>query len=104
MRDFITYDVRTSLPVERIYEIVAKQLPEFAWRQGDSDAQGPYISGTDSDAVQMKLWLGEDPMTISASFRAIRDLNKRQSRQIDLVDVLETVVLPGLGIVLKKNG
>ena len=45
-------------------------LPAFRWRQGDSDAQGPYVSGSRPDGVHIKFWWGEQPHDLTVSFRS----------------------------------
>ena len=79
-------------------------MPDFKWHRGDSDAQGPYISGMNSDDVQIKLWLGESPMSIVVSFDDVwRDESDREERKEIFIHSMDTTVVPMLGTVIKRD-
>lgn len=102
MKDFVTYDVRCTLAKQQVLDIVIRKLPDFKWRQGESDAQGPYISGMNRDDVQIKLWLGESPVSISVSFDDVWDDEPdREERKGALIQSIDNAVVPLLGTVMK---
>jgi hypothetical protein len=104
MKDFVTYDIRCNLSKAQVYEKAVGALSEFAWRQGDSDAQGPYISGSNDQRIQVKLWLGEDPLALSVSFRrAWLDAPDRETRKSNLIDRIERTLISSLGTVVKRE-
>ena len=104
MKDFITYCIRSGLAKKQVFDIVKRTLPDFQWRQGDSDAQGPYVSGSNDDHVQIQLWLGEDPVDMFVSFsRAWMDAGDREKKKSELIEVVDKSVAPLLGAVTKKD-
>lgn len=104
MKDFVTYDVRCTLVKQYVLDIVTRNLPDFTWRQGDSDSQGPYISGTNRDDVQIKLWLGESPVSISVSFDDVWiGEPDREDRKGALIQLIDNAVVPRLGTVTKRD-
>lgn len=70
MKDFFTFDLKCKLSKQQVLDIVSINLPDFKWRQGDSDAQGPYLSGLNSNEVRTQIWMGEYPMDMFVSFRS----------------------------------
>lgn len=72
MNDFISIDIESRLSDGDVFAIFSESLPSFTWRRGDSDAQGPYVSGVDSHGVKIQCWTGESPMAMSVSFRAAK--------------------------------
>ena len=68
MKDFVRIRLNTDLNSQQAADRLAVALPAFAWRLGDSDAQGPYVSGTDAAGVQVMMWLGEQPADLTVSF------------------------------------
>ncbi len=95
MKDFLTYDVNCILTKQQVFDIVIHILPDFKWRQGDSDAQGPYISGMNSDDVQIKLWLGDTPVGISVSFDDVWiGATDREERKDVLIKLIDKTVVP----------
>lgn len=104
MKDFVTYDVRCTLAKQQVLDIVIRKLPDFKWRQGESDAQGPYISGMNRDDVQIKLWLGEAPVSMSVSFDDVWiGEPDREEKKDALIQLLDKAVVPLLGAVTKKD-
>lgn len=104
MKDFVTYDVRCILAKQQVLDIVTFNLPEFKWRQGESDAQGSYISGINRDDVQIKLWLGEAPVGISVSFDDVWNGEPdREERKGALIQLMDKAVIPLLGTVTKRD-
>ena len=104
MKDFVIYDVRCTLVKQQVLDIVIRNLPDFKWRQGDSDSQGPYISGMNRDDVQIKLWLGEAPVSMSVSFDDVWiGEPDREEKKDALIQLLDKAVVPLLGVVTKKD-
>ncbi|MBB6249199.1 hypothetical protein [Rhodanobacter sp. A1T4] len=100
MKDFVRIDVVSELGQDAIFQILKEALPSFQWRQGDSDAQGPYVSGMHKDGVKIQAWLGEQPVAVSASFRAAwrEDPAREEKKNAVLVPLLE-LACPALGAV-----
>ena len=104
MKDFINYYIQCSLSKKQVFDTMVHTLPAFMWRQGDSDEQGPYISGADGNSIQIKLWLGEAQIGMSISFRrAWMDVGDREKSKSELVEVIDKSVIPLLGVVTKKD-
>jgi len=104
MKDFITYDINSKLGEEEIFDLVTKILPNFKWRRGDSDAIGPYVSGRNNGGVRIELVLGENPIEMSVSFRSVPPgISEQENHKLQLVQLIQTTLLPSLGIVVKKN-
>ncbi len=104
MKDFITYDLRSNLSEDQVYEQVCQTLPTFAWRRGNSDAQGFYITGTSNESVRIKLWLDEEPIAMSISFRnAWLETPDRELRKEQLFNLVKTELIPSLGMIIKVN-
>ena len=82
MKNFLSIRLDTPLDEQAICDQLEAGFPDFAWRRGDSDAQGPYISGVDQAVVQIKCWMGERPVDVAASFRsAWPDVEGREDRK-----------------------
>jgi hypothetical protein len=88
MRDAYGYSLAVSSPepeaafVERLRAL----LPEFQWRGGDSDMQGPYQSGRSAEGASLKIWFGERPFSVSLSFAGIpKDRENREALKRDLI-------------------
>ena len=104
MKDFVTYDIGSNLNAEQVFNNVSRALSTFDWRRGDSDAQGPYISGTNDELIQVKLWLGEAPIQMSVSFRrAWPDAIDRENRKQQLIESITKNLIPSLGTLLKMD-
>jgi hypothetical protein len=98
MRDFVSADLRTSLSQVEVHERLASLLPHFSFRMGDSDANGLYVSGVDEEQAQLKVWLGEDPATLTLSTRGWRvGVTNRDEAKRMLWEQLTRKVLPALG-------
>jgi len=95
MRDFISIDVESVLTDSDVFSIVSEALPGFAWRRGDSDAQGTYVSGTDVHGVRTQCWTGENPMAMSVSFRAARTIGEEAKER--LANTILREVVPRMG-------
>lgn len=101
MKDYICIDVQPDTSAVNIYEHVTHTLPEFQWRRGNSDMQGPYISGVNADKVHIKLWLGETPVAMSISFASVLgDDMKREQMKIALIEDIKQKFLPLIGEVI----
>lgn len=104
MKDFINIDFIASITKEEMLQALRTQLPAFKWRGGDSDMQGPYISGINSDDVAIKIWLGEIPATLSLSFRrAWPDDPMQHQKRKALYDLIVKTVVPSIGTIV-NNG
>ena len=101
MKDFVSFDLVSDLDPPSIFERAKGALPDFNWRMGDSESQGPYITGTNSDLVQVKLWLGEKPIAGSVSFNgAMVNAQDRERRKEDLFKQIEGTFLSSIGTML----
>ena len=104
MKEFITYDLNSDLSRGDITIEVEKVLPDFHWREGDSDAQGLYISGNNNDHVTVQLWLSEKPVEMFVSFRTAWESDKdRCNKKEELIKLIETVFIPSIGKIIKKS-
>ncbi|HIV70678.1 MAG TPA: hypothetical protein H9903_07095 [Candidatus Aquabacterium excrementipullorum] len=97
MKDYVCIDVRSDLDQAGWRELLKASLPDFAWRGGDSDAQGPYLTGLRPDGVDIQCWMGEAPAEMAVSFRGA---NLSQAAMSDLITLLEQRILPKAGEVL----
>jgi hypothetical protein len=69
MNNFIRIDIDSKLDSKSILEIFLRELPDFTWRLGNSDAQGSYVSGTNSEKIKIQCWTDGNPMAFSMSFK-----------------------------------
>ncbi len=72
MQDFVRIAVTTDLDRDRVLERASAALQGFKWRGGDSDMQGPYVTGTNARGVKVQIWLGEAPADVTLSFHQIK--------------------------------
>ena len=100
MKDFISLDVQSDLGKKQILEILSRELPEFTWRSGESDAQGGYITGRSSDSVQIQCWTSERPLSLSISFRSAKG---DQARRTDLAHRFVDHLAPLLGNIVQRK-
>lgn len=98
MKDFVCIDVHSDASDVVVYEAARRAFPDFDWRRGDSDMQGPYVSGRNTDRVQIKIWLGEKPYSMTVSFQDVwpNDL-RREERKGVLIDAIIKNLIPSLG-------
>lgn len=66
---FSSSSFETRLSKEAMIEKLKYSFPDFRWHGGDSDAQGPYISGTAQNSIRVQIWLGETPYDATVSIR-----------------------------------
>jgi len=98
MKDFISLDFDSSMAPGDVMALAEHALPDFAWRSGDSDMQGPYVSGMNASDVQIKIWLGEQPFQMSVSFRALHAAaDAREKIKEELMERINKVLAPQLG-------
>lgn len=98
MKDFICIDLKTSLDDNEINNYVRCFFSDFAWRSGNSDMQGRYISGVNIDGVHIQLWLGDRPVAMSISFRDLPTNNPdRESKKMGIVNRVRGTLIPTLG-------
>src|SRR5947207_247010 len=71
MNEFFRYDIRSGLTETEVWTLASRVLPMFRWRRGDSEVQGPYVKGENSDSIMIDLWLGENPIAMTISFRNV---------------------------------
>jgi len=102
MKDFLSIDIDSTLVNGAVFAILSDGLPEFSWRQGDSDAQGTYVSGRNPDGVNIQCWTGEQPMLMSVSFRSAKDFP--EEARDHLLSRLLTELIPCIGRVGKFDG
>lgn len=82
-KDFITADFHSDLSQSEIYDKLVETLPDFDWHTGDSDAMGPYIKGENKDFVNIELWLDDNIIEFSISFRSLKSELLYSKKQID---------------------
>ena|SRR6218665_702250 len=100
MKDYVRIDIQSDFDQARWRQLLEAALPDFAWRGGDSDAQGPYLSGYRPDGVDIQCWMGEAPAEMAVSFRGAKlSLTAMSS----LITLLEQSVLPKAGEVLRVD-
>jgi hypothetical protein len=97
MKDYVCIDIRSDLDQAGWRELLKAALPDFTWRGGDGDAQGPYLTGRRADGVHIQCWMGEAPATMAVSFRGAKLSLTAMS---DLITLLEQRILPKAGEVL----
>lgn len=102
MKDFLSIDIDSTLLNGDVFVILSDGLPEFSWRQGDSDAQGAYVSGRNPEGVQIQCWTGEAPMQMSVSFRGAKDVP--EEARAHLVNRLLADLLPRIGRLKEIDG
>lgn len=94
LKEIINIDVRPSISDDEIFHHFSHTLPKFKWRRGDSDMQGPYLSGVSPDYVDIQVWLGEKPITVFISFTGAwpndpdRDMRKQQFFEFVINDLI----------------
>lgn len=101
MKDFISFRIRSKLSATAVRGHLSDELPGFKWRQGDSDMQGPYISGTNNDGVRLMMWQGEQPNDLTVSFAGATSSAEENSA---LIDRLRDRLAPSLGEVVEVLG
>ena len=85
MKDFVRIDLTSELNRVDILHVFSRDLPDFTWRTGDSDAMGGYVSGLDESKVQIQIWTDKSPMDLFISFRASKSDLEYRSRVLDRV-------------------
>ncbi|MFY9479399.1 MAG: hypothetical protein WAQ08_17285 [Aquabacterium sp.] len=100
MKDYVRIDIRSDLDQAGWRELLKAALPDFAWRGGDSDAQGPYLTGRRPDGVHIQCWMGEAPAAMAVSFRGAK---LSQAAMSSLITTLEQRILPQAGEVLRVD-
>jgi len=104
MKDFITYDLISDLGRSSITTVAKKVFPGFLWREGDSDTQGLYISGSDENHVTIQIWLSEKPIEMFVSFRSAWESDTdRYNKKSKLIQLVETDFIPSIGMNIKKS-
>lgn len=71
MEDFVCIDITPihDYGHDFILKEIKNELSQFFWFSNENDSQGRYISGLDKNNISIKLWLDEQPVSISISFR-----------------------------------
>ncbi|MDD5336391.1 MAG: hypothetical protein PHS32_21845 [Rhodoferax sp.] len=101
MKDFIHVRIKSDLNAEQMLDQFSSKLLGFKWRQGDSDMQGPYISGMNNDGVQVMMWHGEQPNDLTVSFSGA---TSSDTENRELIDQLLHRLAPSLGEVVEVLG
>lgn len=101
MKNFIHFRIKSSLNAEQILGQFSSKLLGFKWRQGDSDMQGPYISGVNNDGVQLMMWHGEQPNDLTVSFSGA---TSSEAENRELIDQVLHRLAPSLGAVVEVLG
>jgi hypothetical protein len=97
MKDFLSIDIESTLSNDEVFGILSSNLPNIAWKRGDSDSQGTYVSGRQIDGVVIQCWTGEKPVAMTISFRNAAGLNEKTKD--DIANVMLTDIAPRIGIV-----
>lgn len=100
MKDYVCIDIQSDLDQAGWRQLLETALPDFAWRGGDSDAQGPYLSGVRTDGVDIQCWTGYAPAEMAVSFHGA---NLSQAAMSNLITTLEKSILPKAGKVLSVD-
>lgn len=102
MKDYICIDIESNLTSPTVLELAMSTFPDFKWHSGDSDSQGPYVFGTSEEDVQIQIWLGEQPVEMSVSFRNVSsDVFQREERKGILIEMIRKNLIPSLGEIVK---
>ncbi len=102
MKDYICIDIESNLTSPKILDLAVSAFPEFKWHSGDSDSQGAYVFGANEEDVQVQIWLGEQPITMSISFRNVsNNAFQREDRKGILVEMMRKNLIPSIGRILK---
>jgi hypothetical protein len=79
MTDFVRLDIESTSDSLEILKILSRELPDFKWNAGDSDAAGGYVSGINQEKVAIQIFTDEKPMDLSISFRSSKvDLGRKK--------------------------
>ncbi|MDF3055779.1 MAG: hypothetical protein K0Q74_1686 [Gammaproteobacteria bacterium] len=100
MKNFINVDVVSELDKAKVYSILSECMPDFAWRMGESDMQGGYVSGRNEAGVHIQCWTDENPFAFTISFS---NATLNESDANELVNRITKKVLPQIGEVKEKN-
>lgn len=104
MKDYVSIDIQPNISNDLIHKVLMEKLPDFKWRTGDSDMQGPYISGVNSDNIHVKIWLGERPVAMSVSFASvIAEVKVLNDMKEKIIDRIKNDLLPSLGRIINFN-
>ena len=100
MKEVYSFDIASAMEERAAIETIKTLLPHYQWRTGDSDAQGPYVSGLAPDGTNVKIWVGERPFEMSVSFSLMpKDVENREDKKRAGLEHLSTV-LAALGKVV----
>ena len=104
MKDYILIDVESGISKQELLTHVLDTLPEYQWRSGDSDAIGPYVSGTNKENANIKFWLGENPIEVAVSFSSYRENSlDREAGKQECLDELKESITTGVGVILRED-
>lgn len=104
MKEYVSIDIESDIEATSMFDIFKQLLPEYDWRSGDSDMQGPYLSGKNIDDVRIKIWLGEKPFEMSISFQ--NSWLNNQDRDNNMENALSRIIqdfIPNFGRVVKTD-
>ena len=100
MKNFISVDIVSNLEKIKVHEILLEHMPDFAWRMGESDMQGGYVSGRNEANVHIQCWTGENPFAFTISFS---NTTLTELEATELVNRITQKVLPHIGEVKATN-
>jgi hypothetical protein len=104
MKDFITIEFQSTCKQDEVIAVLKAHLPDFQWRCGDSDMQGLYVSGRNSDLVNIQFWLSEPPMSATISFRnSWLDIASRDTLKKEILNKVVIDTIPVLGKLLNQT-
>jgi hypothetical protein len=104
MNDYIRVNLNSKLTQVQMLQALREILPTFIWRGGDSDTQELYISGKDHQAINIQIWMGEHPFSMSVSFRcAWVATPDREGRMMTFSEYFLHHVCPKLGMLAASS-
>lgn len=104
MKDFVTIEFQSTCSQDEVMTALKAYLSGFQWRGGDSDMQGLYISGKNTDSVNIQVWLSESPKTATISFRSSwLDVADREVLKQQLLNIVTLDTISSLGVLLSQR-
>ena len=98
MKEYVSIDIQSNKDVATVIGLCNQLLPDYSWKSGDSDAQGPYLSGKNKDSVKIKIWLGEAPYEMSISFQnSWLQSQDKEDKMKNVVSNITNNVIPNFG-------
>lgn len=96
MIDHILIEISSDLDIERVFNILSHDFPDFQWRYGDSEMQGEYISGKNQDDVDVQYWMRHPNKKFTISFDGT-SLDERARENLKNRAINDTI--PKIGVI-----